>query len=335
MGVIKYAKGKKFSSIYDRCKKIGKKEHKNPLLMLMDIAICTLKYKSGVSDYFNYKFYKRSTKERKEYVTIGDTDTFYETLSPSKYKTFFTIKPNFLKNFKKYIDRDFWIVDDGIKKLEKIVKKNTELIVKPIDGLAGKDVKKVYTKDIKDINEFYEELKKDNLFVDEVVIQHPDMAKLSPTSCNTIRVMTLNIKGNTEIFMAMIRIGNGVNSVDNFHQGGMGVAIDYETGKLVGNAYDKDANEFEIHPKTKVKFDGYQLPNWDILKKTVLEAAKVNEDIKVVGWDVAITEKGITFIEGNRRPGWDLIQVVNDRGRKDLYNYVLNKYNEAYKKENR
>ena len=131
--------------------------------------------------------------------------------------------------------------------------------------------------------------------------------------------------------MAIARIGNGINSVDNFHQGGMGVKIDINTGKLIGNAYDKDCNEYEIHPKTNIKFDGYQLPNWNIVKKIVLEAAKVNENIKVVGWDVAITPDGATFIEGNRRPGWDLVQVVYNRGRKDLYNDVLKKYNMAYK----
>ena len=331
MGLLGYAKGKNIKNVYDRCKKISKKENKNAFIMLLDIMRCTIKYKAGISDYFNYKFYNKKNNQIKEYVTIGDTDYFYETLSPSKYKTFFTIKPNFLNNFKKYINRDYWVIDDGINKLESIIKKNKELIIKPIDGLGGKDVEKINTKDIKDINQFYEKMKKENLFIEEVVLQHPDMAKLSPTSCNTIRIMTLNIKGNTEIFMAIARIGNGINSVDNFHQGGMGVKIDINTGKLIGNAYDKDCNEYEIHPKTNIKFDGYQLPNWNIVKKIVLEAAKVNENIKVVGWDVAITPDGATFIEGNRRPGWDLVQVVYNRGRKDLYNDVLKKYNMAYK----
>lgn len=333
MGLLEYAKGKNICDVYHRCKNISKIEHKNAFFMLLDIMRCTIKYKSGISDYFNYKFYNKKNNQIKEYVTIGDTDYFYEILSPSKYKTFFTIKPNFLKNFKDYINRDYWVVEDGRKKLQNIVKKHKELIVKPIDGLGGKGVEKIDTKDIIDINDFYEKLKKDNLFIEEVVVQHPDMAKLSPSSCNTIRIMTLNIKGNTEIFMAIARIGNGINSVDNFHQGGMAVKVDINTGKLIGNAYDKSGNEYDIHPRTKIKFDGYQLPNWNIVKRTVLEAAKVNENIKVVGWDVAITKNGATFIEGNRRPGWDIIQVVYNRGRKDLYDEVLKKYNDAYNKK--
>lgn len=335
MGLIQYSKGKSFSNIYRRCRDIGNKEKKNPFFMFLDIIICTIKYKSGVSDYFNYKFYKKTSKERKQYITIGDTDYFYEILSPSKYKTFFTIKPNFLKNFKKYINRDYWVIDDGKEKLKNILDKHDELIVKPIDGLGGKEVEKIKTKDITNIDSFYEKLKSKNLFIEEVVKQHKDMAKLSPTSCNTIRIMTLNLEGKTEIFMAAVRIGNGVNNVDNFHQGGMGVKIDIKTGKLIGNAFDKDCNEYVTHPKTKIKFDGYQIPNWEYVKKMVLEAAKVNSNIKVVGWDVAITKDKATFIEGNRRPGWDLIQVIYNRGRKDIYNDILNRYNNIYKKKDK
>lgn len=331
MSLVQYAKGKKISKVYKKCKEVGKFENKNPFFMLLDLIGCSIKYKSGISDYFNYKFYKRSSEERKEYVTIGDTDYFYEILSPSKYKTFFTIKPNFLKNFKDYINRDYWIIEDGKEKLKKMLSNHNELIIKPVDGLGGKDVEKISTSSIKDVDEFYDKLKTDNMFVEEVVKQHKDMAKLSPTSCNTIRIMTLNLKGKTEIFMAAARIGNGVNSVDNFHQGGMGVKIDLETGKLVGNAFDKDCVEYERHPKTNIKFDGYQLPNWEYVKSMVLEAAKVNENIKVVGWDVAITEDKATFIEGNRRPGWDLIQVIYDRGRKDIYNDILERYKKEYK----
>lgn len=329
MSLIEYSKATSFKKVYNRCKPICKKENKNPFLMLCDICLCTLRYKTGVSDYFNYKFYKRSSKERKEYVSIGDTDKFYEIVSPSKYKQIFTVKPLFLKHFKAFIDRDFWSLDDGKEALESILKKHKELIVKPIDGIGGKDVYKIKSKDI-NVSEFLEEAKRDNLFLEEVVVQHKDMARLSKTSCNTIRIMTLNIEGNSEIFMAVARIGNGINDVDNFHQGGVAVKVDIDTGKLVGNAFTKNCEEYEYHPKSKIKFDGYQLPNWDIVKSVVLEAAKVSNDIKVVGWDVAITPTGATFIEGNRRPGWDLVQVVYDCGRKDLARYVLDKYNKAY-----
>ena len=126
-----------------------------------------------------------------------------------------------------------------------------------------------------------------------------------------------------------MRIGNGVNHCDNFHQGGMGCSINIETGKLIGNAVDKDLNEFESHPTSGVKFDGFQIPNWDKVKQMVLEAALVNNNIHVVGWDVAVTEEGATFIEGNRRPGFDLVQVLSERGRKDIMRSCLDEINKT------
>ncbi len=42
------------------------------------------------------------------------------------------------------------------------------------------------------------------------------------------------------------------------------------------------------------------------------EAAKVNYDVNVVGWDVAITENGPLIIDGNWGPGMDLIQVLEE-----------------------
>ena len=200
--------------------------------------------------------------------------------------------------------------------------------LKPIDGLGGSGVDKMLTKNIKNIEEFYQKLKAENLFLEGYVIQHKEMNELCSSSVNTIRIMTYGYNNKSEILFAALRVGNGKHPVDNFHKGGMGILIDLETGKLIGNAYDKDLNEFTNHPTTKTKFDGFQIPNWDIVKKTVKEAALVNKNIHVVGWDVAITEEGCTFIEGNRRPGFDLVQVLSKRGRKDIMRNVIAKINE-------
>lgn len=270
----------------------------------------------------NYQLYNKTFKEISEYVTIKHQDKFYEIVSPAKYKTFFTIKPNFLNNFKDFINRDFFengTVDD----LKKFLSNNEEFMVKPRDGLGGKGVYKEYRKNIKDVNEFYDYLKNNNLFIEEYVKQNKEINKLCKESVNTIRIMTFAYNGKSEIVYAAMRIGNGINNVDNFHQGGMGCKIDLDKGILIGDAYDKDLNHFKVHPKSKVKFDGFKIPYWEEAKKLVLDASKVNNNIHMVGWDVAITDDGPTLIEGNRRPGFDLIQVLSKRGRKDIMRHCL------------
>lgn len=280
----------------------------------------------GYSDFLNYELYKKSKKEIMEYATIKHQDKFYEIVSPSKYKTFFTIKTNFLRNFKDYIDRDFF--DNGsLEELKEFLKKHEYFMSKPYDGLGGHGVEKLYAKDIKDIKEFYDKLKNEKLFLEEYVIQNKEISKIVDSSVNTIRIMTFGYNGKSKILFACMRFSDGTASVDNFHQGGMACLVDIKSGKLVGSAFNKNLEYFDKHPKSGIKFDGFQIPNWDKVKKLVLDAALVNKNIHVVGWDVAVTENGATFIEGNRRPGFDLVQVLSKRGRIDIMRDCLNEIN--------
>jgi len=48
----------------------------------------------------------------------------------------------------------------------------------------------------------------------------------------------------------------------------------------------------------------------------IKEAAMVNNNIHIVGWDVAIGKNGPQIIEGNRGPGFDIIQVLLKKGAK-------------------
>ena len=322
MSLIEYAKAGNLKRFRDNLKEISKKENKSTFYLFNHFLLTFLKSGCGYSDYLNYQLYNKTFKEISEYVTIKHQDRFYEIVSPAKYKTFFTIKPNFLNNFKDFINRDFFengTVDD----LKKFLSNNEEFMVKPRDGLGGKGVYKEYRKNIKDVNEFYDYLKNNNLFIEEYVKQNKEINRLCKESVNTIRIMTFAYNGKSEIVYAAMRIGNGVNNVDNFHQGGMGCKIDLDKGILIGDAYDKDLNHFKVHPKSKVKFDGFKIPYWEEAEKLVLDASKVNNNIHMVGWDVAITDDGPTLIEGNRRPGFDLIQVLSKRGRKDIMRHCL------------
>ena len=312
----------------NKLKTIAKNENKNYYKLLIDTYYSILKYGIGLTDYLNYEFYKKDKKERKEYAGIKIQDTFYEKVSPSAYKKRYTIKPDFLADFSKYTKRDFIVPEKSdIKELKKFLKKHEVFMSKPYDGLGGADVKKEYSKDIKNIEEYYTYCKENRIFLEEVVKQNKELNKLCETSCNTIRIMTLNNNGKPEILWAGLRIGNGINNVDNFHAGGMATEIDLETGKLLRPALDKDLKEFTHHPKTKVKIEGFQIPYFEEVKTMVKEASLESDKILLVGWDVAITDNGPLIIEGNRRPGFDIVQVASRRGRMDIIRDVLSKLN--------
>lgn len=327
MSIVRYALSGNMKRFNDELKKIAKEENKSVISLQFKFLNCFRLIGCGYSDFLNYELYKKNKKEILEYVSIKDQDKFYEIVSPNRYKTFFTIKTNFLRNFKKYINRDFF--DKGTKiELKKFLDKHEEFMMKPYDGLGGHGVEKINRNDIEDFDLFYDKLINENFFLEEYVVQNKKVSKICSTSVNTIRMMTFCYQDEAFILYAAMRFGNGVAHVDNFHQGGMGVSIDLETGKLVGKAFNKNLEYFDKHPKSKVKFDGFKIPHWDYIKEMALEAAKVNKNIHVVGWDIAVTEDGATFIEGNRRPGFDMVQVLSKRGRKDLMRKCLDIINE-------
>lgn len=328
MSIVSYALKGNIKNFNDKLDKISQETGISKIKLQIKFLSCFRLIGTGYSDFLNYELYNKTKEEILEYVSIKDQDKFYEIVSPSKYKTFFTIKTNFLRNFKDYISRDFY--DNGtLEELKTFLKNHEYFMVKPYDGLGGHGIKKCYSKDIKDVEEFYKKLQEEKLFLEEYVIQHNEISKICPTSVNTIRIMTFGYNGKSEILFAAMRFSDGTANVDNFHQGGMACLVDIETGKLVGKAFNKNLEYFKYHPMTEMKFDGFQIPNWDKVKKLVLEASLVNKNIHVVGWDVAVTEDGATFIEGNRRPGFDLVQVLSKRGRKDIMRHCLDIINKT------
>ena len=315
MAFYSYIFSANYKKFLKNLKEVSKKEHKNYIGMMFDTVYCVFKYGLGLSDYLNFKIYNRSRAERKEYVSTRMENEFYSKVSPSEYKDLFSVKPKFLKEFKEYVNREFIFPNENnYQEFLQFLDKHPVFMSKPYNGLGGSNVKKEYAKDIENKKAYFDNAVENGIFLEELVIQHPDMNVLCEKSVNTMRIMTFNNKGKSRILWMGLRVGNGINSIDNFHANGMGVSIDIETGKLVGKAVDKDLNEFEKHPTTHVKFDGFQIPCFQEAKDMVLKASLKSDKILVVGWDVAITPNG---------PVYDLVQVLEDRGRMDIIRGVL------------
>lgn len=314
MGLIRFALAGNYKRYYSNLKELSKETHKSALLMFADTALSCVIFKSGLQDYLNYKFYEKSFKERKKYATIGYQNKFYKLAASCDYADFFSNKVNFNKNFNKFVKRKCLSYEDGFEKIQKFLETHDSFVRKPISGLGGASVEKIKTIKIKDQKEFYENLKKDNCLIEELVIQNKEWSKLNPDSLNTLRIVTKCVKGNADIMFAVARIGSGESIVDNFHQGGVGVKVNTESGTLEGMTIDKAGHIDTKTTKTKLKVDGFKIPYWEEIVEMVKEAAKVNDNVNIVGWDVGISENGPVIIEGNRGPGMDLIQVLYKRG---------------------
>ena len=313
-----------YKNYFKNLRAVAKKEKRCFLVLLLDSIFLMLRFGFGMADYLNYELYKRTREERRSYFSTKEEDSFYATVSPAEYKKRYTVKPIFLKEFAAYTKRDFIVpAEASYEDFLEFIGKHPVFMSKPYDGLAGQEVTKEYAEKIADKEAFFHRAVENRYFFEELVVQHPELSRLCPTSVNTMRIMTFNDHGSPRIIWLGLRVGNGVNPVDNFHAGGMGVSIDIETGKLVGEGIDKGLRHFAEHPSTHVRFDGFQIPCFEEAKQLVLKAALESDKILVVGWDVAISKDGPVIIEGNRRPGFDLVQVLSGRGRRDIADDVL------------
>lgn len=135
----------------------------------------------------------------------------------------------------------------------------------------------------------------------ERVQQHPKMSSLHPASINTVRLITFNNNGTVAPFAAAIRIGTHGKNVDNWAAGGIVVGIDLATGQLREEGFFKPGYGGRVtkHPDTDVEFFQFEIPHFQEAVKLATQLHKYLYGIHSIGWDIAITETGPIFIEGN------------------------------------
>lgn len=151
--------------------------------------------------------------------------------------------------------------------------------------------------------------------MEECIENIDSIKKIAPQSLNTVRIVTLIDKENKlHILAALLRMGNGSAFTDNYHDGGMACAIDTATGTLRGRAFGMNCIEYETHPISGIRFDGYCIEQFEECLKLIRRIAFEEPRARYVGWDLAITPNGIELIEGNIPPGEDITQISAGRG---------------------
>ena len=285
-------------------KEIHKKSGKNTAFLLGDMLTCALKYNAGYMDYKIAEMWNLNDAQRRTVITRGISNSIVRQMNDKSFWHYFDDKAQFNATFKKWIDRAWLKISEEttIDQLRTLCADRDALIGKPLEGSSGQGIIKYEHSAWTDLEAFKAQLLKDQIgILEEIVIQHPDMARLCPTSVNTCRIATLLGDKQQGIVYAFLRIGNG-KVMDNVDCGGMAARIDLESGKLLTVGADKAGNRYEKHPLTGTHIIGFTIPFWEEAKQMCLEAAQIVPQLRFVAWDVAITEHGPTFIEGNSFP---------------------------------
>jgi len=194
----------------------------------------------------------------------------------------------------------------------KIIKKNNEILIKPIvDTFGGKGVKRYIKKQLSEhnLNQILSTYSK-NYIVQEVIEQHKNINIFNPSSLNTFRVTSLFLNGRTSVLFTMLRIGSPGQVVDNSSAGGLRIEINSE-GLLAKEAFDKKLKKYNT-ALNGVPFAGKKILHFEKLKKLVLEHhSRYFPTCSLIGWDLAIDKLGdVIFIEANTRmPGIRMGQI--------------------------
>ncbi len=301
--ILKALKSLNIKNMFKVAKKVSKKSHKLSLFIFIDMIYCGFKYGAGYYDYQEFEFYNLNKEERKTYLTRTKNNLIIKTYNNKEFFYKFDNKEEFNKLFKKYIKRDYLVIDENsFSKFQKFIQKHNPIIVKPIDGSGGKGVEKYEIDEESNVKALFNTLLiRGQLLIEECITQHEDINKLYADSVNSLRLFTFYDGKNTNVLNSVFKIGNG-GVTDNFSSGSMYTFVSDE-GKILCPAIDQDDNYFDVHPITKEKIVGFNIPMYKEACELVKKASKVVPEIKYIGWDVAITPNGPVIIEGNSYPG--------------------------------
>lgn len=135
--------------------------------------------------------------------------------------------------------------------------------------------------------------------------QSSTLAKLNPSSVNTVRFISLLDKdGKVTIYSAILRMGMKDARVDNACSGGITCGIQ-EDGRLKNVAYSADGTVWrEVHPGSGVRYSDIVIPHFEDAKNIVYSNHRFLPHFRLVSWDIAFDENDSPLlIEVNMRYG--------------------------------
>jgi len=147
----------------------------------------------------------------------------------------------------------------------------------------------------------------DAAIVEQRIIQHKDIQKISTYGLADVRIIT----HQHEPVLAMLRVPTSDSQgKSNLHQGAIGVGVDTKSG-TTNNAIQKN-RQIHAHPDSGYELAGIHIPDW---KEIVSMCERVAKDVplKYLGFDIGLSVNGPVVLELNVRPGIE-IQNANAMG---------------------
>lgn len=337
---------------------------KNILYILWDFARLKIKMgKVAKEEYTNFKLYSASEEFRNTFLPFSQAMVYWKLINPDyyaclardKYIAHSVLKMADIPTSELYLyyNPELATTTDSLaydlRGVQQILKQKQvkQCVIKLAqDSAHGDGVIVCY--DIKfdgdrcllqrydgSVVELNDVLKDQPLLFESLIVQNKQFASFNPSSVNTIRIMTaLHPNNEVKVVAAFLKIGRRGSDIDNAGGGGnVDCAVDIKTGRLYNTIeFNSWINTRPIthHPDSGVAIEDTMIEGWQQIITKVKEFQARMPQLKVIGWDVAITDNGPIIIELNN--WWDSTgQLFIGRGWRQA---VEECYNEWRKQDN-
>lgn len=297
-----------------------------------DIVYSLHRYGINFTEYFVHKYYSLNAIGREQVNNLRLQYGFCELVNDPSLRELFDNKGLTYEMFKPFYKRELVTVNthNDFNLFESFLASHSSFIYKPLKGVCGKGIK-IYRNIYVDHKVLFDDFFQYGPFViEELIEQGEEMAILHPESINTLRLATFRIKDEVVIYGAAVRMGTGSSIVDNAGSGGIYCHVNCNYGFVDTNARDYMCNTYVYHPDTRVRFVGFDIPQWEEAKQLVKEMAKTVDGATVISWDLAYSKKGWCMVEANDVGEPNLIQG-NGEFNKHLIKKLIDRYFEVNK----
>lgn len=268
-----------------------------------DMLFWYFAYGFTFNEYLCYQFIDKSREERMRFLSDRESVLLGYDMNDINDMVVFGDKMNTYERYCDYFGREAISLESALDydKYLAFIKKYDIFVKKNVFKSCGQGVELI---DISTVGKTERELFEDFLLegkviLEEVVKQGKETAAFNESSVNTIRCITLKTKIDTLVPYCFMKTGRSGAFVDNGGAGGILVGVNSATGALGTDGVDENGIRYDTHPDSKIKFKGYQLPEWDKMISICKSMAEATPKVRMIGWDMAYTDYGWIVIEGN------------------------------------
>ena len=289
---------------------VAKRSGRPAFAVLLDMICCGLRYGAGPVDYRLFAFESKTPAQRATYITRGINNDLVKHFNDRSCWHYFDNKAHQDQKFRSLLGRD-WLPTETMTEEQflNFCTGKKAFLYKPNSGSCGHGILRIDMTRTTPQACFRQLKALSPGVVEELICQHPDMAKVYPDAVNTIRLVTIFRDGVCTPLFAFWRMGTGGQYVDNLNSGGISAKLDIETGSVTLPAANKDGTLFHTHPITGEPIVGFRIPHWQQVLALADAAARIVPQVGYVGWDIAVRHDDAVLVEGNCYPGHDILQL--------------------------